>query len=60
MEEPQSVKDAAEDTNECVMTSHSEMCEGCEVASVETVSCAGKHVPRAVWRGVAALPPGPR
>ena len=54
------MKDAAEDTNECVMTSLSEMCEGCEVASVETVSCAGKHVPRAVWRGVAALPPGPR
>ena len=28
------VKDGAEDTNERVMTSHTEMCEGCEVFSV--------------------------
>ena len=39
MDESRSVKDGAEDTNERVMTSHTEMCEqsaeGCEVASVE-------------------------
>ena len=39
MDEPRSVKDGAEDTNERVMTSHSEMCdqsgEGCKVTSVE-------------------------
>ena len=35
MDESRSVKDGAEDTNEGVMTSHSEMCEGCKVTSVE-------------------------
>ena len=55
-----SVKDGAEDTNERVMTSHSEVCEGCEVASVETQFQARESTFHAVWRGVAALPPGPR
>ena len=35
MDEPRSGKDGAEDTDERVMTSHSEMCKGCESASVE-------------------------
>ena len=35
MDEPQSVKDGAKDTDECAMTSHTEMCEDCEVTSVE-------------------------
>ena len=35
MDEPRPVKDGAEDTDERVMTSHTEMREDCEVTSVE-------------------------
>ena len=42
VDEPWSVKDGAKDTDECAMTSHTEMCEDCEVTSVE----AGHDVER--------------
>ena len=46
MDEPRSVKDGAEDTNERVVTPHTEMCEDCEVTSVEE----GHDVERVIAR----------
>ena len=54
------VQGVEEDTGGRVITPHTDVRGLRSRFRGDTVSGAGKHVPRAVWRGVAALPPGPR